>query len=93
MAAGQRTVPNQRRWPRLLIGAVLLARALCATAVTLSGDLDSTRLAEWTSPGLGRSVKLVFAGHGAFDTPTLPSTPTNLRRANRPTSRAAPLRS
>jgi hypothetical protein len=48
----------------MLIGAVLLWQALCAAAVIDSPDVvDSRFLAEWSGPGLNRSVKLTFTSH------------------------------
>ena len=53
---------RQPRWPRLLIGAVLLWRALCLGAgADAAGVLDARFVGEWSSPGLNRSVKLAFA--------------------------------
>jgi hypothetical protein len=55
---------RQPRWPRLLIGAVLLWRALCLGAFADSGGvLDARFLSEWSSPGLSRSVKLTFTSY------------------------------
>ena len=69
---GKRAVSGQPRWPKLLLGSVLLWRALSAAALAHSGDLiDARYLAEWSSPGLNRSVKLTFeslgAEHGGVD--------------------------
>jgi len=48
-------------WPKMLIGTVLLWRALCVAAVADSGDvLDSRFLGEWSSPGISRSVRQTF---------------------------------
>jgi len=50
------------RWPRLLVGTVLLWRALCAVAVADSADrVDACLLGELASPGLNRAVRQTFA--------------------------------
>lgn len=54
------------RWPRMLIGAVLLWRTLCVAALGDSPDITGSRLGgDGSSPGLNRSVKLTFANHSA----------------------------
>ena len=48
----------------MLIGAVLLWRALVVGAFADSADVPDPRfLAEWSSPGLNRSVKLTFTSY------------------------------
>jgi hypothetical protein len=48
----------------MLIGGVLLWRALCVAAIADPADLpDSRFVGEWNSPGLTRSVKLTFKDH------------------------------
>jgi hypothetical protein len=48
----------------MLVGAVLLWRALCGAAIADSADLlDPRFVGEWESPGLTRSVKLTFKDH------------------------------
>jgi hypothetical protein len=73
---GTQASPREPRWPRLLIGAVLLWRALCVAAVADSAEvLDSRFLSEWSSPGLNRSVRQTFTNHdreaGAHSATTL----------------------
>jgi len=63
-AIGSQASSPQPRWPRMLIGGVLLWRALCVAAITDSADvLDSRFLGEWSSPGLNRSVRLTFTNY------------------------------
>lgn len=63
-AIGNQASSRHSRWPRLLIGAVLLWRALCASAFADSADVPDPRfLAEWSSPGLNRSAKLIFTNY------------------------------
>jgi hypothetical protein len=48
----------------LVLGSVLLWRALSVAALTHSADLvDPRYLVEWSSPGLNRSVKLAFESY------------------------------
>jgi hypothetical protein len=55
--------PRRQRWPKLLIGAVLLWRA-SATMLAASTDFSDARLvAEWSSPGLSRAARLAFASY------------------------------
>lgn len=62
----QQARPQQARWPRMVVGSVLLWRALCATAFADSPPLADPRfLAEWSSPGLNRSVRLAFPDQSA----------------------------
>jgi hypothetical protein len=70
-----RASSQQPRWPRLLVGAVLLWRTLCVAALANSADLSDSRFpAEWCSPGLNRSVKLTFTNyHGDGAGTDLPS--------------------
>jgi hypothetical protein len=50
----------------MLIGSILLWRAMCAAALADSPNLPDPRLlSEWSSPGLSRSVRLTFTDHGA----------------------------
>ena len=58
-----RALSPRQRWPKLLIGAVLLWRA-SATTLAASTDFSDARLvAEWSSPGLSRAARLAFASY------------------------------
>lgn len=51
-----------RQWPKLIVGGVLLWRALNVTALGGAFELPDERfLNEWTSPGINRCVRLTFA--------------------------------
>jgi hypothetical protein len=57
------TIARRHRWPKLVIGAVLLWR-VSATMLAVSADFSDARLAaEWSSPGLGRAARLAFASY------------------------------
>jgi hypothetical protein len=61
-ATAHRPARRPSRWPRLLVGTVLLWRALCAVAMADAADrVDARLLGELASPGLNRSVRQTFA--------------------------------
>lgn len=73
---------TQPRWPKMLIGAVLLWRALVVGAFADSADVPDPRfLAEWSSPGLNRSVKLAFTSY-YWDTDVVPAAVTRVYSSN-----------
>jgi hypothetical protein len=75
-AMRSRAAPLERRWPKLLIGVVLLWRALCVFAVATSANpADFRVVSELSSPGLSRSIKLVFASHGGDASLVIPRLP------------------
>jgi hypothetical protein len=56
----------QRRWPRVLIGTVLLWRAVAIAAGVFPLGVDPQLLEEWSSPGLTRAVKLMFERNAGY---------------------------
>ena len=59
-----------RRWPKLIVGGILLWRALNVTALGGALELPDERfMREWSSPGINRCVRLTFSPSSCDEMP------------------------